>query len=111
LNQHKKEARIGHISGFRRPSKATAAQFSFPGKNSHKRKSDIQSGPAMELKGMSKIFLIREVALVKNGHWVSVPPVFLTGKNGSIKFTYSDPNFRKRTDPDLLLAAASAGIK
>jgi peroxiredoxin len=40
-----------------------------------------------------------------------VPAVYIVGKNGLISFNYVHPNYRVRLDPDVLLAAAKAGLK
>ena len=40
-----------------------------------------------------------------------VPAVFIIGKDGVIKFSYVNPNYRVRLDPDVLLAAAKAALK
>jgi len=44
-------------------------------------------------------------------HLLPVPAVFIIGKDGVIKFSYVNPNFRVRLDPDVLLAAAKAALK
>ncbi len=42
------------------------------------------------------------------GHWLPVPTVYLIGRDGLIKFAYSNPDFRVRLSSDALLAAAEA---
>jgi len=40
-----------------------------------------------------------------------VPAVFVVDADGTITFTYVNPNYRVRCDPDVLLAAAAAVTK
>ena len=40
-----------------------------------------------------------------------VPAVYLVGTDGLILFQYVNPEYKVRLDPDLLLAAAKAGLK
>lgn len=40
-----------------------------------------------------------------------VPAVFIVGMDGIIRFSYVNPNYRVRIDPDVLLAAAKAALK
>ena len=44
-------------------------------------------------------------------HLLPVPAVFLIGKQGTIRFSYVNPNYRVRLGPDVLLAAAKAAAK
>ena len=46
-----------------------------------------------------------EAASGEKHHLLPVPSVFLVD-DGVIEFTYADPNYRRRVDPDVLLAAA-----
>ena len=39
-------------------------------------------------------------------HLLPVPAVFIVGKKGTILFEYTNPNYRVRLDPDVLLSAA-----
>lgn len=39
-----------------------------------------------------------------------VPSVFVVGQDGVIKFSYVNPNYKVRIDPDLLLAAAKSAL-
>jgi peroxiredoxin len=41
-------------------------------------------------------------------HLLPVPAVFIVGTDGAITFTYVNPNYKKRIDPKLLMAAAKA---
>ncbi len=45
------------------------------------------------------------------GHWLPVPTVFLVGRDGVIKFVYSNPDYKIRLAPDALLAAAQAAAE
>jgi peroxiredoxin len=40
-----------------------------------------------------------------------VPSVFIVGRDGIIRFQHVNPNYRLRIDPNLLIAAARAGLK
>ena len=44
-------------------------------------------------------------------HLLPVPSVFIIGKDGVIQFSYVNPNYRVRIDPDVLLEAAKAVIR
>jgi peroxiredoxin len=41
-------------------------------------------------------------------HLLPVPSVFIIGKDGVIEFSYVNPNYKVRIDPDVLLKAANA---
>ena len=44
-------------------------------------------------------------------HLLPVPSVFLLGKDGTINYVHSDPNYKERLDNDKLLAAAKQHAK
>ena len=44
-------------------------------------------------------------------HILPAPSAFVVGTDGTIKFSYTNPNHRVRIDPDVLLAAAKAALK
>lgn len=44
-------------------------------------------------------------------HVLPVPAVFVVGLDGIIRYSYVNPNYRVRIDPDVLLAAAKAALK
>ncbi|MBK8981325.1 MAG: AhpC/TSA family protein [Ignavibacteria bacterium] len=44
-------------------------------------------------------------------HLLPVPSVFILGTDGIVKFSYVNPNYKIRLDPDELMAAAVAGLK
>ncbi len=44
-------------------------------------------------------------------HLLPVPSVFLVGTDGKIKFEYVNPDYKVRLEPEILLAAAKAGMK
>ncbi|MBK9330891.1 MAG: AhpC/TSA family protein [Ignavibacteria bacterium] len=46
-----------------------------------------------------------------NHHLLPVPSVFIVGTDGTVKFSYVNPNYKIRLDPDVLMAAAVAGLK
>ncbi len=52
-----------------------------------------------------------EEASGQTHHMLPVPSVFLVNRSGKIAFTYANPDYRVRIDPDLLLAAAEAAAK
>jgi peroxiredoxin len=52
-----------------------------------------------------------ETASGENHHLLPVPSVFIVGKDGKIGFTYVNPDYKVRIDPDVLLAAAKAVLK
>ena len=43
-----------------------------------------------------------------DGALMPVPAIFIVDKDGKIRFQYVDPDFSRRIDPQLLLAAAKA---
>lgn len=45
------------------------------------------------------------------GTWLPVPTVFIVGRDGVIKFVYSNPDYKVRLGTDTLLAAAQAAAK
>lgn len=52
-----------------------------------------------------------EAASGESHHLLPVPSVFVLDKDEKIRFTYVDPKYQVRIDPDLLLAAATAALK
>ncbi|MEX1276996.1 MAG: redoxin domain-containing protein, partial [Bacteroidota bacterium] len=52
-----------------------------------------------------------EDASGESHHLLPVPAVFVVGTDGIIRFSYVNPNYRERIDPDVLLAAAKAALK
>ena len=46
----------------------------------------------------------------ENHHLLPVPAVFLVGTDGVIKFTYANPDYKVRLDPQLLLSAVKAKL-
>ena len=46
-----------------------------------------------------------------NHHYLPAPSTFLVGQNGNIYFQYTNPNYKSRLDPKLLLAAAQSYIR
>ena len=44
-------------------------------------------------------------------HELPVPSIFVLGTDGRIQFTYVNPNYRVRLEPEILLAVAKAGLK
>ena len=44
-------------------------------------------------------------------HQLPVPSAFVVGTDGVIRFTYVNPDYKVRVDPDVLLAAARAALK
>jgi peroxiredoxin len=49
-----------------------------------------------------------EEASGKTHHLLPVPSVFLIGRDGVVDFSHSDPDYKKRLAPEVLLAAAKA---
>jgi peroxiredoxin len=45
------------------------------------------------------------------GAWLPVPTVYLVGRDGVIRFVFSNPDYKVRLSPDALLAAAQAAAK
>ncbi len=54
---------------------------------------------------------ILERASGEKHHQLPVPSVFIVGKDGVIKFVHFDPNYRKRIEPDALIAAAKEALE
>ncbi|MGH2569205.1 MAG: hypothetical protein ACRDGA_12785, partial [Bacteroidota bacterium] len=52
-----------------------------------------------------------EDASGESHHLLPVPAVFIVGTDGVIRFSYVNPNYRVRIDPDVLLAAAKAAFE
>lgn len=52
-----------------------------------------------------------ERASGEDHHLLPVPSVFIVDQDGTINFTYVNPDYRVRIDPELLLAAAKASLK
>jgi peroxiredoxin len=52
-----------------------------------------------------------EAASGEKHHLLPVPSVFIVGTDGIIKFSYVNPNYKVRLDPDVMLAAAKAALK
>jgi peroxiredoxin len=44
-------------------------------------------------------------------HWLPAPSVFLVGTDGMIQFQYTNPNYKVRLDPYVLIAAAKSYVK
>ncbi len=44
-------------------------------------------------------------------HQLPVPSIFVLGTDGRIQFTYVNPDYRVRLEPEVLLAVARAGVK
>ena len=44
-------------------------------------------------------------------HYLPAPSTYLVGKKGIIYFQYTNPNYKVRLDPDLLVAAAKSYLK
>lgn len=49
-----------------------------------------------------------EASSGENHHVLPVPSTFIVGRDGTIRFGYSNPNYAVRLHPDVLLAAARA---
>lgn len=47
----------------------------------------------------------------RNHHLLPVPAAFIIDKDGIIRFSYVNPDYKVRIDPDLLVEAAKAGLK
>lgn len=52
-----------------------------------------------------------EVASGETHHLLPVPAVFIVSTDGLIRFSYANPNYRVRIDPELLLTAAKTAIQ
>jgi peroxiredoxin len=44
-------------------------------------------------------------------HYLPAPSTYLVGKKGIIQFQYTNPNYKVRLDPELLVAAAKSYLK
>jgi len=44
-------------------------------------------------------------------HYLPVPSVFIIGEKGIVQFQYSNPNYKVRLDPEILIAAAKSYLK
>ena len=51
-----------------------------------------------------------EAASGKTHHQLPVPAVFIAGTDGTLRFTYVNPDYRIRIHPDVVLAAAKAAL-
>ena len=51
-----------------------------------------------------------EEASGRRHHWLPVPSNFIIGTDGIIDFQYANPNYTKRVDPRVLIAAAQAAL-
>lgn len=47
----------------------------------------------------------------RSHHLLPVPAAFIVTRDGIIRFTYINPDYKVRIDPDLLLEAAKASLK
>ena len=45
-----------------------------------------------------------------NHHLLPIPAVFLVGTDGVIKFTYANPDYKVRMDPQVLLSTVKAEL-
>lgn len=52
-----------------------------------------------------------EDASGESHHVLPVPAAFIVGNDGVIKYSYVNPDYRVRIDPEVLLAAAKAALK
>lgn len=52
-----------------------------------------------------------EAASGESHHLLPVPSVFIVGTDGRIKFAYTNPNYKVRLEPELLLSAARAAAR
>lgn len=52
-----------------------------------------------------------EVASGETHHLLPVPGVFIVGTDGVIDFSYVNPDYKVRIEPDVLLAAAKVSLK
>ncbi len=52
-----------------------------------------------------------EAASAEKHHQLPVPAVFVVGTNDVIQFTYANPDYKVRLDPELLVAAVRAARK
>lgn len=51
-----------------------------------------------------------EAASGRTHHWLPVPATFVIGRDGIIDFQYVNPDYKVRVDPEVLVAAARAGL-
>ena len=51
-----------------------------------------------------------EAASGRTHHWLPVPATFVIGTDGVIDFQYVNPDYKVRVDPEVLIAAARAGL-
>ena len=51
-----------------------------------------------------------EAASGRTHHWLPVPATFVIGTDGVIDFQYVNPDYKVRVDPEVLVAAARAGL-
>ena len=51
-----------------------------------------------------------ESASGRNHHMLPVPAVFVLDRNGRITFSYVNPDYKVRLDPELMVAAAKAAL-
>ncbi len=63
------------------------------------------------LKMFTKYGIDLEEASGETHHGLPVPSVFILDTEGVIRFSYVDPNYKARVDPDLLVAAAKASLR
>ena len=69
---------------------------------------EIQEGMLKKLKGYG---IDLEKASGESHHLLPVPSIFNIGKDRKVRFSYVDPDYTKRIDPQLLLAAAKASLE
>lgn len=55
--------------------------------------------------------LVLEEASGEAHHYLPVPGTFIIGTDGLVHFQYVNPNYKKRLDPELLLAAAQSYLR
>lgn len=66
---------------------------------------------AKTLKRLSGFGIDVEAASGEDHHLLPVPSVFIADKDGSIAFSYVNPDYRKRLDSEVLLAAARSAAR
>ncbi|BCR03567.1 hypothetical protein DESUT3_06360 [Desulfuromonas versatilis] len=52
-----------------------------------------------------------EEASGRTHHLLPVPTAFVVGSDGTIRFSYANPDYKTRVDSEVLLAAARAALK
>lgn len=52
-----------------------------------------------------------EEASGRSHHWLPVPATFVIGSDGIIDFQYVNPDYKVRVAPEVLVAAARAGLE